>query len=140
MRLNDLTESHIIIAASGMAEGGRILHHLKNNVGNSRNTVLFVGFAAEHTLGRRLMDGNKTVKIFGEEHRVKCEVTSMPYFSAHADRKGIIEFASATPPERLKKIFVVHGELSQAEALKAALEERGYRGLVIPDQLETHAV
>jgi metallo-beta-lactamase family protein len=140
MRLNDLTEPHIIIAASGMAEGGRILHHLKNNIGNSRNTVLFVGFAAEHTLGRRLMDGNKTVKIFGEEHRVKCEVTSMPYFSAHADRKGILEFVSATPPEKLKKIFIVHGELSQAEALKEALEERGYRDLVIPDQLETKTV
>jgi metallo-beta-lactamase family protein len=140
MRLNDLTEPHIIIAASGMAEGGRILHHLKNNVGSSRNTVLFVGFAAEHTLGRRLMDGDKTVKIFGEEHRVKCEVTSMPYFSAHADRKGILEFVSATPPEKLKKIFIVHGESSQTEALKKALAGRGYRDLVIPDQLETHTL
>ena len=140
MRLNDLTEPHIIIAASGMAEGGRVLHHLKNNVGNSRNTVLFVGFAAEHTLGRRLMDGDKTVKIFGEEHRVKSEVVTMPYFSAHADRNGILEFVAATPPEKLKTIFIVHGELSQTEALKEALDERGYRDLVIPEQLETHTV
>jgi metallo-beta-lactamase family protein len=140
MRLNDLAEPHIIISASGMAEGGRVLHHLKNNVGDSRDTVLFVGFAAEHTLARRLMDGEKVVKIFGEEHRVKCEVVSMPYFSAHADRKGLLEFVSNTPPDKLKKIFVVHGELSQAEAFKQTLEERGYAGVVIPDQLETHTV
>ena len=123
-----------------MAEGGRVLHHLKNDVGDSRNTVLFVGFAAEHTLARRLMDGNKEVSIFGEDHRVKCEVVTMPYFSAHADRNGLLEFVSNTPPEKLKKIFVVHGELSQAEAFKETLVKRGYGGVVDPRQLETHTV
>jgi len=140
MRLNFITDPHIIISASGMAEGGRVLHHLKNNVGDSRNTVLFVGFAAEHTLARRLMDGNKNVKIFGEEHRVKCEVANMPYFSAHADRSGLLEFAAKTPVERLKKIFVVHGEMSQAEALKQGLEKRGYTGVVIPERLDSITV
>ena len=139
-RLNELTEPHIIISASGMAEGGRILHHLKNNLGNERNTVLFVGFAAEHTLARRLMDGDKDVKIFGEAHRVKCEVVVMPYFSAHADRGGLLEFASNSSNGRLGKIFVVHGEVSQAEALKEALEERGHADVVIPDRLDTFTV
>ncbi len=139
-RLNYLTDPHIVIAASGMAEGGRILHHLKNGVGEPRNLVLFVGFAAEHTLARRLMDGDKDVKIFGEEHRVKCEVVSMPYFSAHADRGGLLDFMSKTPAGRLKKIFLVHGELSQAEALKAKIEERGYTNVVIPERLESHVI
>lgn len=136
IQLNYLTEPHIIIAASGMAEGGRILHHLKNNVGNERNTVLFVGFAAEHTLARRLMDGDKDVRIFGEAHRVKCEIVSMPYFSAHADRSGLLEFVLKSPAEKLKKIFVVHGELDQAEALRETLVKRGYRDVVIPERLE----
>jgi metallo-beta-lactamase family protein len=137
MKLNHLADPHIIISASGMAEGGRILHHLKNNVGDERNTVLLVGFAAEHTLARRLMEGQKDVKIFGEVHRVKCEVVNMPYFSAHADRSDLLEFATKTPAAKLGRIFVVHGELSQAEALKEGLEERGYNGVSIPERLET---
>jgi metallo-beta-lactamase family protein len=139
-RLNELTDPHIIISASGMAEGGRILHHLQNNVGNERNTLLFVGFAAEHTLARRLMEGDRDVKIFGEPHRVNCEVVTMPYFSAHADRHGLLEFATKTPADKLKHIFCVHGEMSQAQALKDSLEERGYTGVVIPARLETIAV
>jgi metallo-beta-lactamase family protein len=139
-RLNELTEPHIIIAASGMAEGGRVLHHLRNNVGEPRNTVLFVGFAAEHTLARRLMDGEKQVKIFGEEHRVKCAVVSMPYFSAHADRSGLLDLVLRTPPERLRKIFLVHGEMSQAEALREKTLERGYTDIVIPERLSSHVI
>lgn len=140
MRLNELTDPHIIISASGMAEGGRILHHLKNNVGEPRNTVLFVGFAAEYTLARRLMDGDKDVKIFGEGHRVRCEVVSLPYFSAHADRNGLLDFAAKTPADKLKRIFIVHGESSQAEALKEGLEIRGYTGVMIPERLDTHTI
>jgi metallo-beta-lactamase family protein len=136
IQLNYLTEPHIIIAASGMAEGGRILHHLKHGVGDERNTVLFVGFAAEHTLARRLMDGEKDVRIFGETHRVKCEIVTVYYFSAHADRNGLLEFVSKSPPERLKKIFVVHGELDESEALKKSLLERGYGDVVIPERLQ----
>jgi metallo-beta-lactamase family protein len=139
-RLNGLTEPHIIISASGMAEGGRVVHHLKNNVGIERNTVLFAGFAAEYTLARRLMEGDKDVKIFGEAHRVKCEVVTIPYFSAHADRKGLLEFAAKTPREKLKNIFLVHGELSQAEALKEGLEGLGYSGVTIPERLDTAAL
>jgi len=136
IQLNYLTEPHIVIAASGMAEGGRVLHHLKNGVANPRNTVLFVGFAAEHTLARRMMEGDKDVRIFGESHHVNCEVLTMPYFSAHADRNGLLEFVSKNPVERLKRIFVVHGELNQAEAFKETLVNRGYGDVVIPERLQ----
>jgi len=131
-RLNDLTDPHIIIAASGMAEGGRILHHLRNNIGDPKTMLLFVGFAAPYTLARRIMDGDKQVRIFGEEHTVKAEVRIMPYFSGHADRNGLLEFASVNSPDRLKKIFLVHGEVDQAQPLKKALHEKGFNTVHIP--------
>ncbi|MBP2681722.1 MAG: putative RNA-processing exonuclease, partial [Candidatus Krumholzibacteriota bacterium] len=140
IQLNYLTDPRIVIAASGMAEGGRILHHLKHGVGDERNTVLFVGFAAEHTLARRLMDGEKDVRIFGETHRVKCEIVTMPYFSAHADRGGILDFVSKSSVRKLKDVFVVHGELEQSEALRKSLVERGYRGVVIPERLQVFSL
>ncbi len=139
-RLNYLTDPHIIISASGMAEGGRILHHLRNNLDNERNTVLMVGFAAEHTLARRLMDGRKEVKIFGEAHRVKCDVVTMPYFSAHGDTHDLMEFMSKNSPAKLKKVFVVHGEESQSLALKEKIEAAGYGNVVVPARLESFSL
>jgi metallo-beta-lactamase family protein len=136
-KLNFLTDPHIIIAASGMAEGGRILHHLKNNVEDERNTLLFVGFAAEHTLARRIMDGEADVKIFGEPHRVNCEVVTMPYFSAHGDRDDLIEFLEGTPPNKLKKVFLVHGEETQLFALKERVREKGYKNVKVPARLDS---
>ena len=77
-----------------MAEAGRILHHLKNNIENPKNLILFVGYAAQHTLARRIMDGNKDIKIFGEPHRVNAEVKLMDDFSGHADKNELIEYMS----------------------------------------------
>jgi metallo-beta-lactamase family protein len=131
-RLNELEGPAIIIAASGMMEGGRILHHLRSNIGDPHSMLLFVGFAAPHTLARRLMDGAKSVKIFGEEHRVKCERRKMPYFSGHADRRGLLDYLDGNSPERLKNIFLVHGELEPAQALKKDIEEKGFRKVHIP--------
>ncbi len=136
-KLNFLTDPHIIISASGMAEGGRILHHLKNNLEDERNTVLFVGFAAEHTLARRLMDGEKDVRVFGEQHHVECEVVTMPYFSAHGDRNDLAEFLEGTPPKKLKKVFLVHGEKTQLFALKENVQERGYKSVEVPERLDS---
>lgn len=132
-KLNGLSYPHIIISASGMAEAGRILHHLRNNIGNPANTVLMVGYSAQHTLARKLMDGEKIVRIFGEEHAVKCRVVTMDHFSAHADRKGLMDFISTLPMDRLKKIFVVHGEENQSLAFQQRLLDRGYRDVVVPD-------
>lgn len=132
--LNEKTEPHIIISASGMAEGGRILHHLRNNIGNQKNLVLFVGYAAEHTLARKIMDGEEKVKIFGEEHNVKCKVRTMDYFSGHADQKGLLEYVKWSSPGKLKNIFLVHGEESQALPLREKLVGSGYRYVDFPNE------
>jgi len=130
--LNSRREPSVIISASGMAEAGRILHHLANNIGNRRNTVLIVGFMAEHTLGRRLAEGAKTVKILGADHPVKAEVVSLHAFSAHADRRDLLGFYEGMR-RRPAKIFLVHGEYPAQESLKAALEARGASSVEIPE-------
>lgn len=135
--LNDLKEPHIIISASGMAEGGRILHHLRNNISNPKNLVLFVGYAAEHTLARRIMDGDQFVKIFGEEHEVKCKIKSMDYFSGHADQKGLLEYVDFSSRKLLKNIFLVHGEESQALTLREKIVSKGYSSVMYPHINET---
>jgi metallo-beta-lactamase family protein len=131
-RLNDLRVPVIIISASGMAEGGRILHHLKNNIEDHRNLVLLVGYAAKDTLARKLMDGDKLVKIFGEEYPVRCKVRSMDVFSAHADRRGLLDYVKHSTPEKLKSIFLVHGESDQAIPLRDAFRSQGYASVEYP--------
>lgn len=108
MALNTLREPCIVIAASGMCEGGRILHHLKHGVGDPDNTVLIVGFQAQDTLGRKLVEGAPKVRIYGEEHRVRCHVETMNGLSAHADRDELSAYIKNIPG--LQKVFVVHGE------------------------------
>jgi len=139
-RINALDEPTIVISASGMMEGGRVLHHLRNNIGDPKTMLLFVGFAAPHTLARRLMEGNKTVKIFGEEYTVECETHTMAYFSAHADRDGLLAYVEGLDRDRLKNVFLVHGEMEQATALKKALKEEGYKNIHIPDQGESFTI
>ncbi len=135
--LNNLKIPHIIISASGMAEAGRILHHLRNNIGDEKNLVLFVGYAAKHTLARKLMEGEKTVRIFGETHEVKSEIKSMNYFSAHADRNEMLDYLSLVKPDRLQHLFLVHGEEKQALPFKQTLESAGYRSVHYPVRGET---
>ncbi len=130
--LNGLSYPHVIIASSGMCEGGRILHHLRNNVGDRKNVVLFVGYAARHTLARKLVEGAKRVRIFGEEHEVRCRIKVMDGFSAHADRRDLLDYAKMTPPSKLKKIFLVHGEEDQAIPLRDGLRSNGYESVEYP--------
>lgn len=113
----------IIIAGSGMCESGRILHHLHNTVEDSRNTILIVGYMARDTLGRRLVERERFVRIFGVEHELNAEVVVMNSFSAHADSNGLIEFVEQCMP--LKNVFLVHGEEEQTQALRDGLQERG---------------
>lgn len=122
----------IIISASGMAEGGRILHHLANNIENPRNLILFVGYAAEHTLARKIMDGEKRVNIFGEEYEVKAKVKSMDYFSAHADQNELFDYLRLNPVKKLKNIFLVHGEEDQALPFRQKLLTKGYKSVEFP--------
>lgn len=138
--LNEKKGAMIIISASGMAEGGRILHHLKNNVGNPKNLVLFVGYAAEHTLARRIMDGAKEVNIFGEKHVINCKVKIMDYFSAHADQGELIDYLRLNPKEKLKNIFLVHGEEKQSLVLREKLVTLGYRNVHFPVSGEKYEI
>ncbi|UCF35487.1 MAG: MBL fold metallo-hydrolase [Acidobacteriota bacterium] len=133
-KLNGVSYPHIIISASGMAEGGRILHHLRNNIGNPKNLILLVGYAAEHTLARRLTEGRKLVKIFGEEHPLRARVIQMDDFSAHADRKGLLRFIDIQSREKLGHVFLVHGEEEQALPLKKSIQDLGFQSVHFPDR------
>jgi metallo-beta-lactamase family protein len=122
--INEVKQPAVIISASGMAETGRILHHLRNNIHDPRNTILITSWMAPHTLGRRLLEGEKTVKIFGEKHKVQAQVECINGLSSHADQNFLFEYAS-TLKSRLKHIFLVHGEESAAAALREKLSEVG---------------
>jgi metallo-beta-lactamase family protein len=119
--LNDKQGPMIIISASGMCEFGRIVHHLKNNIEDPRNLILIVGYQAENTLGRKLVDNIKQVKMFGEVRRVKARVEVLDAFSGHADRSDLIDWVSHI--QDVKKIFLVHGEESQGLTFKDILSE-----------------
>ena len=131
-QLNHLTEPAIIISASGMAESGRVLHHLKNNITRPENTILFVSYQAQHTLGRRILEGNEKVRIFGEEYSVRAEVARINGYSAHADQAELLEWASHFDRERLQRIFLVHGEPEGSGALAEELRGQGHSDVVMP--------
>lgn len=122
-RLNNDKRPMIIIAASGMCESGRILHHLKNNMQDSRNTILVVGYMAKDTLGRRIVEREKIVRIFAIEYQLNAEVVVINSFSGHADKNELSDYVTQALP--LKKIFLVHAEPDQAGALKDALAQKG---------------
>ena len=132
--LNFLRDSAVIISASGMCESGRILHHLKNNIEDSNNTVLFSGFQAEHTLGRRIRDGNQRVRIFGEQYDVRANVEAINGYSAHADSEELLDWVRPFDRERLQKVFLVHGELESATALSGQLYRLDVRNVEIPER------
>ncbi len=136
-RLNASRLPMVIISASGMAEAGRILHHLRNNIEDPRNTVLIVGYCAPHTLARRIVERRRTVNIFGEPHRLRAEVEVMNSYSAHADEPELVEFVSRLNADRLKRIFLVHGDPDRQIALTSALEGAGYRDVHRPERGET---
>ena len=130
--LNDIEQPMIIISASGMAESGRILHHLRNNIGDARNTVLIVSWQAPYTLGRRLADGETKIKIFGEEFTRRAEVVTIGGFSAHAGQPFLVEYAQAVK-EQVKRVFLVHGEAGPAQALTEKLAEAGLSRVYFPE-------
>ena len=125
-RLNTSSLPMVVISASGMCEAGRILHHLRNNVEDPKNTVMIVGFCAPHTLGRRIVERRQEVKIFGEPFRLRAEVEIMNSYSAHADEPELVSFVSHIDSTRLKRIFLVHGDPDRQLALFDALKAAGY--------------
>jgi metallo-beta-lactamase family protein len=134
--LNDLRGPMMIISASGMCEAGRVLHHLRNNIGDSKNTVLIVGFQAENTLGRKILDGVEEVPIFGDLVRVRAEVVRINELSGHADQGELLTWMKPIA-KSLKGVFLVHGELDQSNGLAAAIRERYQLDVHIPARGES---
>lgn len=129
--LNDLDEPAIIISASGMCEAGRILHHLRNHIGDPKNTVLFVGYCAEHTLGAKIRRGDDEVSILGDPFEVRADVQILDSFSGHADRSELIDYFDRMGGKK-ERVFLVHGEKEQAHSLSAALKERHSGRIEVP--------
>jgi metallo-beta-lactamase family protein len=129
--LNDREGPLIIISASGMCEAGRILHHLRNGIEDPRNTVLIIGFQAQHTLGRRIAERQAEVKIFGVPRALEAEVVVLDAFSAHADRDDLVDFVERCR-SRLRRTFLIHGEESQTAAFGRRLAEMGVPGVRAP--------
>jgi metallo-beta-lactamase family protein len=121
----------VIIAASGMAESGRILHHLAHGIGDHRNLILFVGYQAEHTLGRRIESGQERIRILGQEYERRAEVESITGYSAHADRDELRAWVRHLGGP-VRRAFVVHGEPAALEAMAAILREEGVRDVRVP--------
>jgi metallo-beta-lactamase family protein len=130
--LNHLREPAIIISASGMAEAGRILHHLKNNIEDARNTVLIVGWQAPNTLGRRLLEELPQVRIFGEEYDLRAEVVSIDGLSAHADRSELLAWTGHFG-RKASRAFIVHGEPGPALAIAEGMRHQGYLQVDVPE-------
>jgi metallo-beta-lactamase family protein len=122
MKLNDLRDPAIIISASGMAEAGRIRHHLANHIGDPANLILFIGYCAEHTLGAQILSGANPVNIFGEPHKVRARIASLDSFSGHADKNELQRYVRNIHGD-IKKIAVIHGEESQALAFGQTLRD-----------------
>jgi metallo-beta-lactamase family protein len=125
--LNDLRRPAVIISSSGMCESGRILHHLLHTIADNRNTILIVGYMAEHTLGRKILEQWPRVPIFGETHALNAEVGVINAFSGHADYNEIVVYVKKLDKTRLRKIFLVHGEKNAQTNLKGILEGDGYK-------------
>ncbi len=136
-QLNFLKEPAVIISASGMAENGRILHHLCNNIEEPENTILFVSFQAENTLGRKLVSGVRRVKILGEEYDVRARVVSIEGYSAHADQFELLTWARPLDRDRLRHVFLVHGEPAAATTLADRLRGEGINEVRIPQRGES---
>jgi metallo-beta-lactamase family protein len=137
-RLNLLSMPSIIVSASGMATGGRVLHHIAAYAPHARNTILFAGFQAAATRGAAMVSGAPSVKIHGEYVPVRAEVASLDGLSAHADRDQLLAWIGGLPAP--KRVFVTHGEPVAADALRLAIEERHGWPVTVPDYLEARTL
>lgn len=132
-KINDEHVPSIIISASGMAEAGRIKHHIANNIEDNRNTLLLVGYATPDSLAGRLRDGVNPVRIFGNEFKVNANIEMMPYFSAHADYSEMLDYLSCQRKELLRGVFLVHGDMPALTAWKNRLMDQNYPNVQIPE-------
>jgi metallo-beta-lactamase family protein len=132
--LNDDLRPCVIISSSGMAEAGRVKHHIKNNINTDKTTILIVGYCEPNSLGGHLLHGDHEVYIFGEKYEVKAEVRSIKSMSAHGDYEDLLHFLACQNPEKVKKIFLVHGEYELQQHFSKTLKEKGFTSVEIPTQ------
>jgi metallo-beta-lactamase family protein len=138
-RLNELKEPCIIISASGMADAGRIKHHIMNNIDNPNNTILLVGYCEPRSLGGKLMAGVKEVRIFGEDFKVKAEVGSMRSMSAHGDYDDLLQWLTCQNKQQIKQLFLVHGEADVMADFSHRLRRKGFE-VVMPEMHESFSI
>lgn len=132
-RLNESTEPCVIISASGMAEAGRVKHHIANNIGNARNTILMVGYCEPMSLGGKLKKKPESVSIFGTQYNVRAAIGIIDSMSAHADYDDLSQWLSCQDKREVNKIFLVHGEYDVQEQFKNRLLRKGYMDVIVPD-------
>lgn len=132
--LNFRNEPCVIISASGMADAGRVKHHISNNIENSRNTVLLTGYCEPRSLGGRLLDGAKEVSIFGIQHEVHAEIGSIRSMSAHGDYEDLSQWLASQNPKQVQKLFLVHGEYEVQQAFRDRLLRKGFLDIEIPER------
>ena len=135
--LNENNEPCIIISASGMTDAGRIKHHIKNNVGNSKNTILIAGYLPPNSLGGKLLSGQEEVKIFGETVKVKARICKIDAYIAHADYIEMLHYLRCQKIEKVKTIFLVHGEYEVQKNWSEILKDAGFKSVMIPAKGES---
>ena len=133
-KLNHLKEPCIIISASGMAEAGRVKHHIRNNISSAANTILLVGYCTPSSLGGRLKAGNPEVRIFGDEYKIKARVETIDAYSAHGDYQEMIQYLSCQNAAMVKKVYLVHGDYPAMNFFRGKLMEEGFKNIVVPEQ------
>jgi metallo-beta-lactamase family protein len=139
-QLNDYPEPCIIISASGMAEAGRIKHHIRNTISNPNNTILIAGYCTPQSLGGRLAAGQKNVYIFGDEFEVKASIETIHSFSAHADYKEMLDYLSCQDASKVSKVFLVHGEYPVQQEWRKKILAAGFKQVEIPEQGSVHII
>jgi len=135
--LNEDLHPKVIISASGMADAGRVKHHIKNNISNAKNTILLVGYCEPHSLGGRLMKGERQVKIYSEFYDVIAKVGSIRSMSAHGDYEDLMQFLACQTPDLVKQVFVVHGEAEVQDHFAERLRKKGFKEVHAPEMHET---
>ena len=136
--LNNDPRPCVIISASGMAEGGRVKHHIRNNISNQKNTILMVGYCEPGSLGGKLLAGHKYVQIFRDEYDVIAEVQSIKSMSAHGDYEDLLKFMACQDPEQVQRLFLVHGEYEVQQRFAQRLMDVGFKNVAIPEQHKTY--
>ena len=132
MSLNDSEEPCVIIAASGMAEAGRVKHHIAHGLDNPANTILIVGYCEPHSLGGRLKNGDKEVNIYGDTYKVQAEVGVIGSLSAHADYQDLLHWLECQDADKVKKLFLVHGTYDAQVEFRERLLKKGFADVEIP--------